>query len=314
MFKKFADYMYYLLIGPLKKVAKKDNQFYILFKVFGKLFDQTKQDIFRVREESMIISASEIMLGEHGLDRDMKRLKGEGVENYRTRLSMKNIIAEKAGTNTGILLALKALGYEQSYIEPFYIYDPERWAEFIVYLGGKNPSGINDIGIIDNEVMKVKPASGKPSYGIEEGTRSVIKSAFRNGFSKYPLCNTISCGRWPLQDNFGKLLESVLASASEFTWANVNLPLAGTIAASERVYQGLGYVDYCELSTVVEKKHVAVFRDFRLTRCNEIIAGQYPEEQSTTKVFESDAILKGQDYDGGAPYPLCGEIKAKGMR
>lgn len=200
MFEKFSDYMYYLLFGPLKKIVKKNNQFYILFQVIGKLFDQTKQDIFRVREESILISASESMLEQHGLDRGMRRLVGEDIENYRIRLMMKNIIAEKAGTTEGILLAVKSLGYEHSYIVPYYLLDSERWADFIVYLGGATPSGINNINLIDAEVMKVKPASARPFYGIEEGNGSelVIESTFYSSYSVgLPLCNTIKCGTWP---------------------------------------------------------------------------------------------------------------------
>ncbi|MCY9762109.1 hypothetical protein [Paenibacillus alvei] len=199
MFEKFSDYMYYLLISPWKKVVRKENQFYIFLKVIGKLFDQSKEDIFRVREESMVITASEQMLNEHGRERDMPRLKGEDIEAYRLRLMMKNLIATQAGTEQGILTALKALGYEKSYIEPYYIHDPERWAEFIVYLGSSTPSGVNDIAVIDAEVMKVKPARSKPSYGIEEGTGSnaVMKSSFSYGYTGLPLCGMIKCGTWP---------------------------------------------------------------------------------------------------------------------
>ena len=62
MFEKFSDYMYSLLFTPLKKISQVRNQFYIFFRIIGKLFDDTKADIFRVREESMIASASTMML------------------------------------------------------------------------------------------------------------------------------------------------------------------------------------------------------------------------------------------------------------
>ena len=52
MFNSFGEYMFRLLFGPLRKVTKKANQFYIFFKVIGRQFDQMKKDIFRVREES----------------------------------------------------------------------------------------------------------------------------------------------------------------------------------------------------------------------------------------------------------------------
>jgi len=227
MFEQFQDYMYHLLVGPLKKIFKKNNQFYILFKVAGKLFDQTKKDIFRVRQESMIISASEKLLNEHGRDRTMPRLKGESVENYRVRLSMKNIIAEMAGTNEGILLALKALGYERSYIEPFYIHDDERWAEFIIYLSSKNPSSINDIRVIDNEVMKVKPSGGLPSYGAEENSRVVIRSNFETKVSNYPLCNMVICGEWPSRVNIGKVFGTNNTLLSKNYTGGPDYPLCG---------------------------------------------------------------------------------------
>lgn len=93
----------------------------------------------------------------------MSRLEGEDVESYRTRLSMKGVISEWSGTKTGILYALAALGYDESTIEPFSYQDPERWAEFIVFLKGSKQSGINNLTVIDAEVRKVKEGSSKPA-------------------------------------------------------------------------------------------------------------------------------------------------------
>ena len=39
--------------------------------------------------------------------------------------------------------------YEQSVIEPFAFQDPERWAEFIIFLKGSQQSGVNDLNVID---------------------------------------------------------------------------------------------------------------------------------------------------------------------
>jgi hypothetical protein len=233
MFDKFQDYMYYLLYGPIKKVTKLKNQFYILFKVFGKVFDQTKQDIFRVREESMIISASEKLLEEHGRDRVMQRLKGESVENFRTRLSMKNIIAEKAGTKEGMLLALKALGYDQSTIDPFYLHDPERWAEFTIYLSSKQQSSVNDITIIDKEIMKVKPASGKPSYGIGSESQVSIKTEGNYYPFDYPICNILMCGTWPEAQTMGKAFDLLLSADTEFKTFDIEDYRCNTFYAEE---------------------------------------------------------------------------------
>lgn len=226
MFDKFKDYMYYLLHGPLKKIIKKNNQFYILFKVFGKLFDKTKEDIFKVREQLIILTASERMLEEHGIDRSMKRLKGEDTESYRRRLLMKNIIAEKAGTNEGILLALSSLGYESSRIEPYYLYDPTLWAEFIIYLDGKNQSNIRDLDIINEEVMKVKPASAKPNYGTEKQANLVLEIDFKAQYINYPICGAYICGTHPSITTEGvRLQETGLTITTEYINASHQYPI-----------------------------------------------------------------------------------------
>lgn len=167
MFEKFGDYMFSLLFTPLRRVKKAINQFYIFFKVVGRLYDELKQDIFRVREESMIISASEYGLTLHGRDRSMPRLKGESVEGYRTRLSMKGIIAEKAGSKDGVILAVKALGYKNIRLEPLYGTDPTRWAEAVLWISGGNFI-VTDRDVIQSEINKVKQASAKISLAQEQ--------------------------------------------------------------------------------------------------------------------------------------------------
>ena len=77
--------MFDLLFAPLKKGKRTVNQFYILFKVVGRVFDGLKEDALRVRDETNVVSASPVMLPVHGQDRDMPRLEGEKKEAYRTR-------------------------------------------------------------------------------------------------------------------------------------------------------------------------------------------------------------------------------------
>lgn len=191
---KFADYMYSLLFGPLKKVKKIVNQAYILFSVLGKLFDENKQDFFRVREESLIMSCSEIILNEFGKERGMPRLLGETIDNYRVRLMQKNKLAEQAGTNLGILNALTAAGYNDVYLEPFYLYDLDRWAEFIVYLGENAAGVVTDIIKIDQYVSKMKPASAKANYITEATETVVIESTYLAVGLVYPMCGLQRCG------------------------------------------------------------------------------------------------------------------------
>lgn len=154
-FEKFGDYMFSLLLAPLKRGKKAVNQFYVFFKVVGRMFDRSKENFMRAREESFVISCSEVMLPVHGQDRNMVRLKGETTEGYRTRLVMKGDIAEEAGTNEGIRYLAKAFGYDHVEIEK--ALDPEHWAEATVrFIGGKVV--LDDEALLLQELDKIKPA------------------------------------------------------------------------------------------------------------------------------------------------------------
>ena len=315
MFEKFQDYMFYLLYGPLKRISKAKNQFYLLFKVLGKVFDQIKEDIFRVREESMIISASERFLDEHGKDRDMRRLKGETVESYRTRLSMKKIIAELAGTSKGMILALKALGYDKSRIEPFYIHDQARWAEFTIYLSSRLESGVNDISVIDAEIMKIKPASAKPSYGVEEGTRIESRSQYEGKFSRYLLCNEIVCGQWPyLNNNVGYLLKSHTTSASEDEYKIVGYPTTAYVNASEEKYQEHRFVLLNKYDSDIKEESLVSGETFKYPRAGYTATSEEKFKEIEGTILElNNTLIQEESGDVGkeTDYPLCNTIKTK---
>ena len=251
-FDTFGAYMFDLLFAPLKRGKRAANQFFIFFKVVGRIFDGMKKDAFRLRDELNVATASPVMLPVHGQDRDMPRLEGESIENYRARLSMKGIISEWGGTKSGILYALTSLGYEQSTIEPFSYQAPERWAEFIVFLKGSKQSGVNNLAVIDAEVRKVKEGSSKPAYGAESGGGIEIHSKTFSGFSRYPRCGEIVCGVWPRVVSVGHLLASEVHASSSPGSGEVEFPKAGTIAASEKFYQPCAFVMYEGLSSNVE--------------------------------------------------------------
>lgn len=249
---RFGEYMFDLLFAPLKKGKRTVNQFFIFFKVVGRVFDGLKEDALRVRDETNVATASPVMLPVHGQDRNMSRLAGETVEGYRTRLAMKGIIAEKGGLKDGILYALAALGYEQSTIEPFALQDPDRWAEFIIYLKGSQQSSVNDLNVIDAEVCKVKEGSSKPAYGAETGAVIEIDSELITGYSHYPRCNEIVCGVWPHIASIGHLLKSEVEAQGGDDAGEVEFPKVGTIAASEECYQPYDYVMYASFSSTAE--------------------------------------------------------------
>lgn len=163
MFKKFADYLFYLLPAPLKK-HKKNNQFYLFFKVIGQVFDDIKQDIFHLRKQRYISTQDKVLLEVTGQDRGMFRMRSETIDRFRTRLQMKALIAELAGSEKGILLAIASLGF-QAVIEPLWKSDPARWAEISINITvPEEEELVIDYDSILDAVMKVKQASTLPNF------------------------------------------------------------------------------------------------------------------------------------------------------
>lgn len=136
MFGKFCDYMYYLLTSPFKKVRKSQNQWHILCAVLGKRFDDAMESLYSAREQTMLATCDPFMLQTHADDRHISRYEGEDLENFRSRIAMYGELCRLGGTNPGILLAVKTLGYEDVDIKTTKQLkgDLERWAEFYVLI------------------------------------------------------------------------------------------------------------------------------------------------------------------------------------
>ena len=184
MFQKFGDYLFFLLNAPLKK-DKPRNQFYLFFKVIGQIFDGMKQDIFKFRRQKYISTQDTALLELSGQDRDMFRMRQESVERFRIRLQMKAIIAELAGSEQGILLAIASLGF-QAAIEPLWKTDPSRWAEIIIDIMVSEEEGLLlDYDCILMEVLKVKQASTLPHFRFTYKTRAREKVIAVGGICSY---------------------------------------------------------------------------------------------------------------------------------
>ena len=167
MYNNFADYMWYLLTTPFKKVAKTKNQWYIYFKVIGKWFDGCLNDIYVAREETMIATCSQEMLPIHGADRRLIRYEGETWENFRYRIAMYEELRKLGGTNTGVLQAVRNVGFEHVSIEKakHVTGDESRWAEFYLIfpfdLEEAYPIGID---VLKQEVRKTKEVAALDNY------------------------------------------------------------------------------------------------------------------------------------------------------
>lgn len=206
MFEKFGKYMYYLLSAPFKQIRKEKNQWYIYFRVIGQLFDENKRMLQRAREESMVQTASTILLPEHGLDRSLSRYEGETWENFRIRLTMYADTCLLGGTELGTLQAVKSLGFSNVRMVPCFKMDGnrDRWAEFFVIII-RDVDDEFDIGheIIRREVRKVKKVSGKDNYrfvyqigdGQTESLGCFHRTVIRS--EAYWYNNNIFNGLWP---------------------------------------------------------------------------------------------------------------------
>lgn len=176
MFESFIEYMWYLFTAPYKKVKKSINNWYILCQVFGKRFDEAKEDILRARDEGMVATCCQDMLQIHGADRRLVRYVGEEMENFRSRIAMYEEICKLGGTNEGVLLAVRTLGYDSPKImrASELIEDAgDRWAEFYVIIDmnvdGKLPVSFN---ILQKTVRLWKEVGAKDNYSFSFHTTS----------------------------------------------------------------------------------------------------------------------------------------------
>lgn len=167
MIENFIEYMWYLLTTPLKKLKKALNKWYILCRVFGKRFDEAKEDILRARDEGMVATCSHEMLPVHGADRRLTRYEGEHPENFRSRIAMYEEICKLGGTNEGVLLAVRTLGYTNPIIiSAKELYgDESRWAEFyIVIVMDADEEHPISFDIMRKTVRKWKEVGAKDNY------------------------------------------------------------------------------------------------------------------------------------------------------
>ena len=167
MIENFIEYMWYLLTTPLKKLKKALNKWYILCRVFGRRFDEAKEDILRARDEGMVATCSHEMLPVHGADRRLTRYEGEHPENFRSRIAMYEEICKLGGTNEGVLLAVRTLGYTNPIIiSAKELYgDENRWAEFyIVIVMDADEEHPISFDIMRKTVRKWKEVGAKDNY------------------------------------------------------------------------------------------------------------------------------------------------------
>lgn len=232
MIENFIEYMWYLFTTPYKKIKKSLNKWYALCRVFGKRFDDAKEDILRARDEGMVATCCHEMLPVHGADRRLTRYAGEHPENYRSRIAMYEELCKLGGTNEGVLLALRTLGYASPELirandlsgfrhftlDGTWIVDgsrilesdtlENRWAEFYIVIemdaDEEHPISFN---IMRKTVRKWKEVGAKDNYlfryslGIREiNSINFVKVLYRKYMHYYDYLKTD--GMWQLDGSY----------------------------------------------------------------------------------------------------------------
>lgn len=190
MFEQFCEYMYYLLTAPYKRVKKNANQWYILFKVLGKRLDTSFEKIQSAYDETMLATCDEELLQTHADDRLLTRYIGESDENFRKRIANYPEICRLGGSDEGVLLAVRSLGFEDARIvkaneftghytlDGSWVCDgsrlldsqDDRWAEFYVVIRfGMDDEPPIAAAVLKQHVRKWKYTTAKDNYCFQYG-------------------------------------------------------------------------------------------------------------------------------------------------
>lgn len=138
-----AAYRHLLSLLPPGRYPREGGAADGMVQMLGGLEAKLLEELFRLLAEAFPQSASEGGLGELALARGLHRLPGEYLEAFRQRVRLARLFWEKAGTLRGLLLWLRAAGY-QATVREHYLDDPAIWAEFSVYLWPEISNFITD--------------------------------------------------------------------------------------------------------------------------------------------------------------------------
>lgn len=167
IYEKFCDYMYYLLLSPLKKVKKPFNQWYLLFMVLGRRMDDAKDMIYKASMQTMAAACEEELLPVFAKERKLTRYEGESVEDFRKRIVNCAEIYKCGGTDAGIVKTVRSLGYDNVEVAKAkdLTGDIKRWAEFYVIIKINVTSGQHlKLSALQNSVRDIKQAGAKDNY------------------------------------------------------------------------------------------------------------------------------------------------------
>lgn len=175
IYNKFCDYMYYLLLSPLKRVKKAFNQWYLLFTVLGSRMDNARGMIYKASMQTMAATCEEELLPVFAIERKLIRHEGESAENFRKRIVNCAEVYKYGGTDIGIVKTVRSLGYDDVEVVKAkdLTGDISRWAEFYVIININVTSEWHaNISALQNSVRDIKQVGAKDNYFFVLGTEN----------------------------------------------------------------------------------------------------------------------------------------------
>ncbi|GAB6170794.1 hypothetical protein JCM15765_02720 [Paradesulfitobacterium aromaticivorans] len=117
----FGDKLWQIAPPFLKRTIRpEDSDTWVWLQAIGTIFDKAKTQVFAVRRQGLVPTATGLALDWHGDDRRMPRQPGESDAAYQKRLLNFREYYLRTGTKQGILDALWALGYTEAEVYPLY--------------------------------------------------------------------------------------------------------------------------------------------------------------------------------------------------
>lgn len=167
IYEKFCEYMYYLLMSPLKKLKKPFNQWYLLFTVLGRRMDTARGMIEKASLQTMATTCEEELLYVFAMERKLTRYEGESAESFRKRIVNCAEIYKYGGTDAGIVKTVQSLGFEKVEVvkAKALMGNSGRWAEFYVIITiNVIDGGRINFSALQNGVRAIKQVGAKDNY------------------------------------------------------------------------------------------------------------------------------------------------------
>ena len=183
---KTTKWLWHLAPSHMKEGNKPDTErdSYKLFSIWAKNAENFKTKAYEVRRNRFPQWATPDALNLLGKERGIKPLKGEGLEDFRTRVINALQWWQLAGSVKGLKTIFKPLGFTDVEIKEVLKKDPKRWAEFEVYLEKEvlTPEDADKVSIAKELINQLKPAHEKLA-GLTITVLNTLQQTLFIGFS-----------------------------------------------------------------------------------------------------------------------------------